>query len=98
MKHGPTRRVGATGGKRMKAFSIGVMAAFALAAAARAEPVKLKTDSGVLVGASEDGVNTFKGVPFAKPPVGALRWQPPQRVAWTGERDATKFALPCPQP
>ena len=82
----------------MKAFSIGVAAALALAAAAQAEPVKLRTASGVVVGASEGGVNTFKGVPFAKPPVGPLRWQPPQPVSWTGERDATKFALPCPQP
>src|SRR5213075_279186 len=97
-RHGSDRRAGTDGGKRMKAFSIGVAAALALAAAAQAEPVKLRTASGVVVGASEGGVNTFKGVPFAKPPVGPLRWQPPQPVSWTGERDATKFALPCPQP
>jgi len=60
--------------------------------------VRLKTDSGVLVGVSEGGVNSFKGFPFAKPPVGDLRWRPPQRVSWKGELQATKFALPCPQP
>ena len=73
------------------------LAAFA-ATTAMAEPVKLKTDSGVLVGESQDGVSSFKGFPYAKPPVGDLRWRPPQRVSWDGERDATRFALPCPQP
>lgn len=46
----------------------------------------------------ENGVRTFKGVPFAQPPVGPLRWAPPQAITWTGDRDATKFQLPCPQP
>lgn len=82
----------------MKSIVMGLVAAAAVGAAAQAEPVKLKTDSGALVGVSEDGVTSFKGVPFAKPPVGDLRWQPPQRISWTGERDATQFALPCPQP
>jgi para-nitrobenzyl esterase len=82
----------------MKAFALGLLAAITLSAAASAEPVKLRTDAGVLVGTSEDGVNMFKGVPFAKPPVGDLRWQPPQRTSWAGEREATQFALPCPQP
>src|SRR4029077_20637726 len=54
---------------------------------------------GTLVGASQDGVKVFKGVPFAIPPVGELRWAAPRKpVAWSGERDATKFSLPCSQP
>jgi para-nitrobenzyl esterase len=64
-----------------------------------AAPVKVKIDSGVLAGDAEGGVARFKGVPFAKPPVGPLRWAPPQTPSpWTGERDATTFQLPCPQP
>jgi para-nitrobenzyl esterase len=76
------------------------LAALALGAApAAAAPVKAKIDAGALVGSSENGVNVFKGIPFAQPPVGPLRWAPPAMPAkWTGERDATKFQLPCPQP
>lgn len=76
-----------------------VLAALALAAApALAAPVKVRTASGVLVGEAESGINVFKGVPYAKPPVGPLRWRAPQPMRWTGERAATEFALPCLQP
>lgn len=40
----------------------------------------------------------FLGVPYAAPPVGELRWKPPQPVGpWTGTRQATEFGPPCPQ-
>lgn len=77
---------------------IGLAAAAALSSGALAEPVKLRTDGGVVIGASEGGVNVFKGVPYALPPVGELRWRPPQPIRWSGERTATEYALPCPQP
>ncbi|MGI9252298.1 MAG: carboxylesterase family protein, partial [Thermomicrobiales bacterium] len=55
-------------------------------------------DTGALQGATENGMNVYKGVPYAAPPVGPLRWKPPQPPAsWEGVRDATKFTLPCPQ-
>jgi para-nitrobenzyl esterase len=74
-------------------------AAALLGSAASAEVAKVKIDSGTLVGSNTAGVNVFKGVPYATPPVGDLRWTPTRPpAAWNGERDATKFALPCSQP
>jgi len=50
------------------------------------------TSYGRLQGAHEDGVSTYRGIPFARPPVGRLRFQPPQRAEqWSGVRDATRF-------
>lgn len=69
------------------------------AALADGNPAKVTIDAGALVGTSSEGVNTFKGVPFAKAPLGKLRWQAPQIPDhWSGARDATKFQLPCTQP
>jgi para-nitrobenzyl esterase len=63
---------------------------------ALAEPVR--TEAGLVDGVQEASVRVFKGIPFAAPPVGALRWQPPQAVAkWEGTRAADRFAPVCPQ-
>lgn len=54
---------------------------------------------GVLVGRGEGGVKSFKAVPYARPPVGPLRWRAPQRAeAWSGERDAGRLGAICIQP
>ena len=59
----------------------------------------VKTCFGKLKGRAENGVRIFKGVPFAKPPVGELRFREPQRMeAWEGEREAFQFGPVCPQP
>jgi para-nitrobenzyl esterase len=61
----------------------------------------LRLDSGVIGKgtASSADVRVFKGVPFAAPPVGALRWQAPQPVPkWDGVRDASEFGAVCIQP
>ena len=68
------------------------------AGAARAQAPVVRTSLGALSGSAADGVRAFKGVPYALPPVGALRWQPPQPAsAWSGIRDATKFGADCMQ-
>ncbi len=80
--------------------ALGLAGGFVLPAlAGDAVPVKVGVDAGVLVGETQDGVNVFKGVPFAKPPVGALRWTAPQPPEpWVGERLATSYESPCTQP
>ena len=57
----------------------------------------VQTTSGRLAGENNGAVAVFKGVPYAQPPIGKLRWAPPQPVHWTGVRDATAFGAPCLQ-
>lgn len=61
------------------------------------DPV-VRIDSGSVRGRVEDDVAVFRGIPFAQPPVGPLRFAAPQPVpAWDGTRDATAFGPPPPQ-
>ena len=56
------------------------------------------TANGAVRGLANGAVDEFLGIPYAAPPVGALRWQPPQPAAkWPGVREATQFAPHCPQ-
>ena len=58
----------------------------------------VKVDSGMLAGVGDGGITVYKGVPYALPPVGPLRWRPPQPVrSWTGVRAANRFAPACMQ-
>jgi para-nitrobenzyl esterase len=53
---------------------------------------------GTVRGTVDNGVAAFKGIPFAAPPVGDLRWQAPRPVIpWSGVKQASTFALPCTQ-
>jgi para-nitrobenzyl esterase len=61
---------------------------------------QVRTDAGTVEGtASADGkVQVFKGIPYAAPPVGPLRWKEPQPVVhWDGARKATEFGARCMQ-
>ena len=53
---------------------------------------QVKTAEGILEGKDLSGITIFKGVPFAAPPVGNLRWKAPQPVQkWEGVRKATEY-------
>jgi para-nitrobenzyl esterase len=61
---------------------------------------QVRTASGIVEGAvsADAKVRTFKGIPFAAPPVGSLRWRPPQsEPSWNGVRKATEFGARCMQ-
>ena len=82
--------------KRTLYWLLPVAAAIALAAGMPNNQAKI--DSGSLQGDSKDGITSFKGIPFAAPPVGDLRWRPPQPVkAWSGVRQATEYGPDCAQ-
>ena len=56
------------------------------------------TTAGLVQGDWERGVQVFRGIPFAEPPVGALRFRPPvEHKPWRGTRLALDFAPACPQ-
>lgn len=56
------------------------------------------TQQGAVRGVAEGDMLTFKGIPYARPPVGPLRWKPTEPAeAWSGIREASRFGAICPQ-
>ena len=79
------------------ALTAGAGSAVASSASGGANPI-VRIDDGLIRGASAAGVYSFRGLPYAAPPTGNLRWRPPQPAAgWPGVRDATQFGPSCPQ-
>jgi para-nitrobenzyl esterase len=75
-----------------------VVLASAWAPAAQTTSARASIDSGALQGVVAGKVAAFKGIPFAAPPVGELRWRAPQPApAWQGVRDATRHGHDCMQ-
>jgi hypothetical protein len=61
-------------------------------------PTIAVTQSGAVQGVVQGNILAFRGIPYATPPVGNLRWRPPAPpVKWNGIRDASAFGNLCPQ-
>jgi para-nitrobenzyl esterase len=76
-------------------FAATAVFCFAVSASAQ-DTVMIET--GKLKGVTSDGITSFKGIPYATPPVGALRWRPPQPAErWSGVRDASQYGHDCMQ-
>ncbi|WP_329740843.1 carboxylesterase/lipase family protein [Dyella sp. A6] len=86
---------------RISRVLLGVtLAMSAVSVMATGTPPEVHVDSGQLSGIrnARMGLDEFKGIPYAAPPLGALRWKPPQPVApWIGVRKADRFAPRCMQ-
>jgi len=63
------------------------------------DPTLVKVDSGAVRGMASNDVISFRGIPYAEPPIGPFRWRPPQPTkAWQGVLAATRFGPSCMQP
>jgi para-nitrobenzyl esterase len=81
----------------MKTVSIAA-AALLFATLAHAQVPDAEVTGGRVAGAIANGIAVFKGIPFAAPPTGELRWRAPQPVTpWQGVKDATKWGPACMQ-
>lgn len=61
-------------------------------------PLSVSINSGTVIGTDHSGIDSWQGIPYAEPPVGALRWQPPQPVkSWTTPIKANALASSCAQ-
>lgn len=81
-------------------LAAGAVAGTAAGPASPALPA-VRIETGLVAGAPgrDAGVTVYKGIPYAAPPVGPLRWRPPAPPApWQGVRAATSFGPACPQP
>src|SRR6201986_3572062 len=81
----------------MRALTLAAAFSVLIGGAAFPHP-QVTIPQGILVGTTDGGISVFKDIPFAAPPVDALRWRAPQPAAnWSGVRDASKFGPICMQ-
>lgn len=77
---------------------LALLGACAAAQGAIAGPPRVHTDSGIVQGVAGKTVKSWKGIPFAQPPIGPNRWRPPRPLAkWQGVRDASNYGHDCMQ-
>jgi len=83
---------------RLTALALAI-AGRAVAQPGGADPTVVEVDSGTVRGMAFGDVISFRGIPYAEPPTGPLRWRPPQPAkAWRGVFAATEFGPSCMQP
>ncbi len=88
--------VGSNGARALRGAMLAALVAWTTSSALAA-PIA-ETASGSVAGTQAQEIAVFKGIPYAAPPVGALRWRPPQpAVPWSGTLDASKVGSACPQ-
>jgi len=81
-----------------RALLITIFAILAAGFCVAQAPAPVKVEGGLVQGAVEDGLTVYRGIPFAAPPVGDLRWRAPQpAVKWDGVKETVKFAPACVQ-
>lgn len=86
-----------SGYSAQKRFALPLLALLA-PIVAHAKPIVAITEAGPIRGTIEGKIQVFKGIPFAAPPTGLLRWREPQPVQpWNGVRDTKDFAPACVQ-
>jgi para-nitrobenzyl esterase len=75
-----------------------VIAALIALSLAVSTPPQVVTTAGPIIGARQaDGSLTFRGIPYARPPIGGLRWKPPQPIRWRKPRRAVVPGVACAQ-
>ena len=85
-------------GLRVLTWLSSTLTVFFLGCQPPGDDFEVQTIYGTLVGKDHAGVHKFLGVPFASPPIGALRWQAPiPPEAWSGKRSAHYYSPPCIQ-
>ena len=83
----------------MRALLVAIIAGITLTAASARAQSPVETQFGAVIGSETVGVEAFLGIPYAAPPVGPLRWRPPQpHPPWDAPRPASEFGPICPQP
>ena len=86
--------------RRLTQSCLSLLGALALCGQCLAQDAAPRVDApaGPVIGERSDGVSSFKGIPYAEPPVGALRWTPPRPLApWSEPLSATEFGPACIQ-
>ena len=79
-------------------FAVTTILAFGMGSGARADDLTVRTTGGAVRGIATANAREFLGIPYAAPPVGALRWRAPQPASWSGVLPANTLQSPCPQP